>query len=148
MKKKPIELHPVLNRSGLVEFFRTLWLGKPPELVGKPAVTGHLTNPATKRKVTTRINEILKIADTIKVGASGDTLARMDKQDYRGNWEYVSRVYKTKSLERAKEYEVELIKKFKKSHPNQVENISEAKARRLTTYNGFYYIYVVFNIKD
>ncbi len=148
MKKKPIELHPVLNRSEIAKFFRTLWLGKPPKLVGKSAVTGHLTNPATKRKVTMRINEILKIADVIKIGATGDTLSRMDKEDYRGNWEFVSRVYKTKSLERAKEYEVELIKKFKKSYPSQVKNISEAKAGRLTTYNGFYYIYVVFNIDE
>lgn len=148
MKKKPIELHPVINRTGLAEFFRTLWFGKAPQLVGKPAITGHLTNSATKRKVTMRLNEILNIADIIKIGVSGDTDARMDKDDYRGSWEYVSRVYKTTSIERAKDYEVELIKKFKKSHPNQITNISETRAGRLTTYNGFYYIYVVFNVDE
>jgi hypothetical protein len=144
-KRKPIELHPVKNRSEWTEFWRTFWNGEPPKLVGKTAITGRLTNPATKSKVTKRINEILSNASEIKIGVMGDTEVRMDGKDYRNNFEYVSRVYKTTSKEAAREYEVELIKKFKKSNPEKVLNISEAKAGRLTTYNGNYYIYVVFN---
>lgn len=144
-QRKPIELHPVRNRSGFSKAFRTFWNGAPPKLVGKTAVTGRLTNPATKAKVTKRINEILKVAVEIKIGVMGDTEVRMDGKDYRNGFDYVTRVYKTTSKESARNYEVELIKKFVKSHHSLVKNKSIAKAGRLTTYNGNYYIYVVFN---
>ena len=144
VKKKPIELHPVKNRSELAEIWRTLWNGKPPKLVGKTAITGVLI-PATKSKVTKRINEILLDAKEIKIGVMGDTEVRMDGKDYRNDFDYVTRVYKTTSKEKAKLYEVELIKKYKKSHPKKVKNISEARAGRLTTYTGSFYVYVVFN---
>ncbi|CAA0190061.1 conserved hypothetical protein [Tenacibaculum maritimum] len=144
-KRKPIELHPVKNRSDWSEFWRTFWNGEPPKLVGKTAITGRLSNPSTKTKVTKRINEILKIASEIKIGVMGDTEVRMDGKDYRNGFEYVTRVYKTTSKDSARDYEVELIKKFKKSHPNKILNVSEAKAGRLTTYNGNFYVYVVFN---
>jgi len=144
-KRKPIELHPVKNRSDWTEFWKTFWNGEPPKLVGKTAITGRLTNPSTKSKVTKRINEILTIASEIKIGVMGDTEVRMDGKDYRNGFEYVTRIYKTTSKEVARNYEVELIKKYKISHPNKVLNISEARASRLTTYNGNFYVYVVFN---
>ncbi len=144
-KRKPIELHPVKNRSNWAEFWKTFWNGNPPKLIGKRAITGRLTNRSTKSNVTKRINEILNIASEIKIGVMGDTEVRMDGKDYRNAFEYVTRVYKTTSKEVARDYEVELIKKYKKSHPNKVLNISEARAGRLTTYNGNFYIYVVFN---
>ena len=144
-KRKPIELHSVKTRSEWDGFWRTFWNGEPPLLVGKTAITGRITNPSTKSKVTKRINEILNVASEIKIGVMGDTEVRMYGKDYRNNFEYVSRVYKTTSKEIARNYEVELIKKYKKSHPNNVLNISEARASRLTTYNGNFYVYVVFN---
>jgi negative regulator of genetic competence, sporulation and motility len=144
-KRKPIELHPLNNRSEWTEFWLTFWNGHPPILQGKSALVGRLANPSTKSKVTKRINEILSKASQIKIGVMGDTQARMDRNDYRNNFDFVTRVYKTTSKETAREYEVELIKKYKKSHPEKVLNISETKASRLVTYNGSYYIYVVFN---
>lgn len=146
--RKPIELHPVKNRSGFSEAFRSFWNGKPPKLVGENAITGVLSNPATKSKVTKKINEILKEAKEIKIEVMGDTEVRMDGKDYRNDYGFVSRVYKTTNKETAIIYEVELIKKYKKSHPNQVKNIFESKAGRLTTYDGNYYVYVVFNKDD
>lgn len=38
-----------------------------------------------------------------------------------------------------------MIKKFKVSHSNVILNKSETKASKLVTYNGFYYVYVVYN---
>lgn len=76
----------------------------------------------------------------------GDTLVRMDSNDYRKGFEFVERVYKSKSKEKIIEYEVELIKKFKAKKDKKVTNISTKRAWRLTTYNGFYFIYVVYNI--
>ncbi len=143
--RKPIELHPIKNRSKLAEIWRTLWNGKPPKLIGKTAITGRITNPSTKSKVTKRINGVLAESSEIKIGVMGDTEVRMDGEDYRDGFDFVTRVYKTKSKETARLYEVELIKKYKKSHPDKVLNISESKAGRLTTYNGDFYIYVVFN---
>ncbi|UBM61324.1 hypothetical protein LA303_07790 [Candidatus Sulfidibacterium hydrothermale] len=144
-KRKPIELHPVKNRSNWKEFWKTFWKGEPPKLVGKTAITGRITNLSTKIKVTKRIIEILNVASEIKIGVTGDTEARMDGIDYRKGFDYVTRVYKTTSKEVAINYEVELIKKFKKSHPKKVLNKSITKASRLTTYNGIFYVYVVFN---
>ncbi len=145
MSKKPMELHPVKNRSSWLEFWKTFWNGEPPELKGAKAITGRLTNKNVKSNVTVRIKEILEQASEIKIGVMGDTEVRMDSSDYRNNFKFVNRVYKTTSKETAIKYEVELIKKFKKSHADKVKNISEARAGRLTTYNGFYYIYVVYN---
>jgi hypothetical protein len=143
---KPMELNPVANRKRVSKILRNLRYGKVPLLVGKDPITGHLYLPATKRRVSMRVNAILDIADIIKIGVSGDTDVRTDYGDYRRTWKYISRVYKTTSKKNAKNFEVELIKKFKKSHPDQVANISVSKAPRLTTYDGFYYIYVVFNV--
>lgn len=42
----------------------------------------------------------------------GDTSVRMDAVDYRENYDYVVRIYKTKSKEAARNIEVALIKKF------------------------------------
>ena len=145
LKRKPIELHPIKNMSEWTKFWRNFWNGKPPKLVGKTAITGRISNPSTKAKVTKRIKEIINNASEIKIGVMGDTEVRMDGKDYRNNFDYVSRVYKTTSKDTARNYEVELIKKFKKLYPNKVLNKSEARAGRLTTYNGYYYIYVVFN---
>ena len=75
----------------------------------------------------------------------GDTSVRMDAIDYRKNYDYVVRIYKTKSKETARNLEVALIKKFQKEYPIKVDNKSTSRAGRLTTYTGFYYIYVVFN---
>ncbi len=77
----------------------------------------------------------------------GDLSVRMDYNDYRKGFEFVERVYKSKSIENIKSYEVELIKKFQKIDPIKVLNISTTKAHKLTTYNGFYYIYVVHNFQ-
>ncbi|WP_299135489.1 hypothetical protein [uncultured Tenacibaculum sp.] len=145
-KRKPIELHPVKNRTNFSESLRSFWNGKPPKLVGKTAITGRISNPQTKSKVTKRINELLGKASVIKIGVMGDTEVRMDGVDYRNNFEYVTRIYKTTSKEIARNYEVELIKKFKKLCPEKTLNISESKAGRLTTYNGNFYIYIVYNL--
>lgn len=145
MNNKPIELHPVRNRSSFASAIRDFWYGEPPKLVGKSAETGLLSSPIVKRKITARIKNVLKISSSIKIGVMGDTSVRMDAIDYRENYDFVVRIYKTKSKEIARNLEVTLIKKFKKEFPDKVDNVSTSKAGRLTTYNGFYYIYVVFN---
>lgn len=145
LKNKPIHLHPVINRSAFKSSLRDFWYGKPPKLIGKSPVTGLLNNSIIKREITTRIKNVLKISNSIKIGVMGDTSVRMDALDYRENYDYVVRIYKTSSEETARNLEVLLIKKFKKEYPNKVDNISTSKAGRLTTYNGFYYIYIVFN---
>lgn len=55
---------------------------------------------------------MLKISNSIKIGVMGDTSVRMDAVDYRENYDYVVRIYKTKSKEAARNIEVALIKKF------------------------------------
>ena len=144
MSIKPKELHPHKDLSWLNWFLRDVIYGKSPKLTGSKSITGLLT-PVTKRKVTMRVNNILETAINIKIGVMGDTDVRMDDKKYRKNFEFVERIYKSTSKESIRQYEVELIKKFKKSHPEKVLNISETLASRLTTYNGFYYVYIVYN---
>ena len=144
MSLKPRELHPLNNRTDFDEFFKSIWYGSPPKLVGKTALTGYLNAP-TKSRITKRINEILSRSSKIKIGAMGDTSTRMDAKDYRSSFDFVERVFKSSSEDIIKDLEVELIKKFKKSHPDKVTNISESRAGRLTSYNGYYYVYVVYN---
>ncbi|MHB1105403.1 MAG: hypothetical protein ACYCZ2_03485 [Lutibacter sp.] len=81
-------------------------------MAGKSPTTGLLNNPIVKRKITTRIKNVLKISNSIKIGVMGDTSVRMDAVDYRENYDYVVRIYKTKSKEAARNIEVALIKKF------------------------------------
>lgn len=145
LKNKPIHLHPVINRSEFKSSLRDLWYGKPPKLIGKSPVTGFINNLIVKKQITARIKNVIKISSSIKIGVMGDTSVRMDALDYRGNYDYVVRIYKTSCKETARNLEVLLIKKFKKEYPDKVDNISTSKAGRLTTYNGFYYIYIVFN---
>lgn len=144
MSLKPRELHSHNDRSNFTERFRNFWYGKPPKIVKIKAVTGSLA-PAVKAKVTKRINEIARVSGQFKIGVMGDTQVRMDCKVYRAEFEYVERIYKTTSEQSIRDYEVELIKKFKAICPNKICNISEARAARLTTYNGYYYIYVVYN---
>lgn len=146
MPSKPKELHPKKQLSWLHWFLRDFKYGEAPKLIGSKAITGYLNAP-TKRKVTIRINSIIEKSSEIKIGIMGDTFVRMDDKEYRKKFEFVERVYKSTSKESIRQYEVELIKKFKKSHPDIVLNVSETLAQRLTTYNGSYYIYVVHNLQ-
>lgn len=142
---KPKELHPSNERTSWQGFWKNLWYGVPPVLIDKKAETGRV-NASTRRKVTRRINRILLEAEVIKIGVTGDTWVRMDATDYRGSFDFVERVYMSTSEKVVIEYEVELIKKFKKSDPEKVSNLSTNKAGKLTSYNGFYYIYIVYNV--
>lgn len=146
MTAKPKHLHPVINRSAIENFIIDLLFEKPPKLIGASAETGAF-NPVTKGKVTKRITAILNKASNAKIGVTGDTLIRMDSLDYRTQFQLVERVYKTKSAQYAKDMEVYMIRKFKESHPNVVINKSEIPATRLTTYNDFHFVYVVYNPK-
>ena len=146
MKRKPKELHPHSERPEFVNVFRDFWHGKPPELVGEKAITGAL-KPPIKSKITRRIKGIEKTAINMKIGVMGDTKVRMDDKKYRTKFDFVERIYKTANKQAIIDYEVELIKKFKELYPgDKLLNASTNRASRLTTYNGFYYIYVVYNV--
>ncbi len=144
-QRKPRELHPTYGRTKIEKWFRNNFHGYSPNLTGKKAITGRFT-PSTKAKVSIRIKQILAIASKAKIGVMGDLESRMDKLDYRFEYSFVQRVYKTKSKELAREMEVYAINKFKGCSSHNIQNTSNARASRLVTYNGFYYVYVVYNI--
>jgi hypothetical protein len=144
MPVKPKELNPIITRSAFENFLRDFWHGKPPKLVGRRAVTGKMS-PQLKRRVIGRIKEIVENATAVKIGVTGDTYVRMDCPKYREKFHFVQRVFRTTSEQLAIAFEVYLIDKFKKSCPEKVLNISNIPAGRLTSYNGFYYVYVVYS---
>ena len=142
-QRKPLETHPVLNRSSFGEAVRSFWYGSAPKPVKKRPISG-LINQTTRCRITRHVKEVVATAKWFKIGVTGDTLARMDKVDYRQEYERVARVYKTASKEAAINLEVELIKKFQKLYPDRIANTSTSRAGRLTTYNGYYFVYIVF----
>lgn len=144
MNKKPRELHPLHQRTTIESWFKDAFEGYAPKLVGSKAITGKFDSP-TKAKVTIRIKQLLANVSIAKIGVMVDLDSRMDRSDYRRQFNLVQRVYKTTSKEFAKSMEVYMIKKFKISHPTIILNISETPASRLITYNGYYYVYVVYN---
>jgi len=143
---KPLELHKVKNRTEFESFLRNIWKGAMPDLIIAEPETGNYTHDKVKKKVHKRINAILKNAVRIKIGVTGDELTRRDGSDYRNGWYNMELVYKTKSKEAAKLFEVELITKYMKSrNKDKVANKSANLASRITTYDGYYLIYVVWN---
>ena len=90
-KIKPMYLHPVKNRTIFKSKLMDFWYGNPPKLVGKKPETGYLSSSILKGKITSRINQIIKVSDSIKIGVMGDTSVRMDAEDYRDKYDYVSR---------------------------------------------------------
>lgn len=144
MAIKPKELHPIHNRGSLESGWRNFWHGRPPRLVAPAALTGRMT-PYLKGQIAKRVNEIANQSDCFKIGAMGDTYVRMDGTDYRGEFKNVQRIYKSKSQQVVIDLEVYLIKRFKKDRAGKILNKSETPAWRLTSYNGFYYVYVVYN---
>ena len=148
MSIKPRELHPHLNRTNFEGKFRNFWYGNPPKLTCSKAITGRLSNEEVVKQIHKRVASILKNSVKAKIGVMGDTDVRMDDKVYRRDFVFVERIFKSKSKETIRDLEVALIKKYKRSaYKNILLNISEAKAGRLTTYNGFYYVYVVYSKK-
>ena len=144
MPNKPRELHPTFERTKLETWFRNTFIGYSPKLVGSKAIQGRF-DPLTKRRVNLRVKSILTECVKAKIGVMGDLESRMDKKDYRTEYDFVQRVYKTKSKSFASQMEVHVIKKFKTSFPDVIENDREIPAMNMITYNGFYYVYVVHN---
>lgn len=144
MPIKDKSLHPKNDESQFINFLKDVFYGEPPEIVKSKPITGRI-NSTTRRNVTIRIKEIVDNCDKFKIGATGDTLVRVDKKDYRKEYDFIQRVFCSKSEGVTKDFEVEIIKKFMKLYPDKNQNKSVARAGKLTSYDGKFYIYVVYS---
>lgn len=146
MKSRPksLSLHPVRNRGWWDTTCMQVWHGKPPEPTDGKPVTGRL-NQKTRYLVTRLVNTLLSNCTKFKIGVTGDIDVRRDQADYRGNYQHIGVLYQTTSQENAKALEVELINKYKKWRTREIDNQTARRARDLTTYSRYYFVYVVFS---
>lgn len=144
MPKKDPSLHPHLNRNAFLEFLKDSFQGMPPQFVAGKPITGIL-KATTRGKITRKLNTIIENSKRFKIGVTGDAAVRADYSDYRGTFKYIQMVYSSTSEKRIKDAEVEIIKKFMKSHPKSCKNKHANRAGNLTTYNSKYFVYVVYS---
>lgn len=122
----------------MMKVFKNIIYGKAPKIVRKGIITGRYS-PETKRRITTRLNQLLDSYDFIKVGKTGSPEVRVDQKDYRGTYQKMILLYKSKSDVNISNYEREYINRFY----DDLENVSKASGGKMRSYNGFYYLYVV-----
>lgn len=98
-----------------------------------------------KTRITKNINKIISHHNNIfKIGKTGDSYIRSDKNDYRSDYHYMYLLYKSKSPKFVSEIEEHYIEKYMLSHPNLIQNKRiKAPGKRMVSYNGFYYLYIV-----
>ena len=144
MPTKPKELYP--EKNILKSTIRDIFIGDLPEIVDIPFLKGELTS-YKKGVINKAIKTIVDSCKRFKIGVCGDLPIRIEDKKYRKNYDKVSVVYKCKKEDRAKDYEVELIKKFMKLYPNKIDNESIARAGKLVTYDQHYKIYIIYSSK-
>lgn len=150
-----VEKEPTFS-EWFFDLMKDVFIGNAPVLVRKKAIeikrgdfdkdTNQISSKS-KREITARIKKILDEAENIKIGISRNIDDRMKWNEYRRSYSYFEKILVTRHKDVAREAEEFFIKKFQKSHPNQVDNLSIKKAGRLSRYKNRYYIYVVYNKK-
>lgn len=142
---KPLHLHPLKDRDNWTEFWLGFFHGIPPILTGDYPIHGRINQPEIKSLVVKTIRKIAKQSTSFKIGAMGDFDVRMDDKVYRKKYEYVQLIFVSSSADIIKDLEVEMIVYFKRYYEHKIDNISTARAGRLTSYDDNYYVYVVYN---
>jgi len=146
LRISPPEMHPK-NKRGFFTKIGRLLESSPPEIVGSKPIEGEI-NSITKAKITKKINSILATSKNAKIGVTGDVWVRMDETlngSYRGVYECVQEIYRSKKGKLVAQLEVDYIKKYQKDKNKKIDNVSTNIAPRLTSYDGFFRIYLVYN---
>ncbi len=131
---------PLPSRNNFQEFIYSMFNGFEPKIIDE-SVTGHITSRSLKIKVTRKIKELVDNYPNCKIGATGDPRIRSGYPDYRSKYSRMFLVYKSKSFNYVADIECHYIKKFL----GRTDNISVNKAIKLSSYDGYYYLYVVTN---
>ena len=131
-------LRPEPKRDSFDEFIYSLFNGFKPTIIDI-SETGRITDRAVKWRTTRKITELIDNFHRVKIGVTGDSLIRSDQTDYRANYSTMYLVYKSRSKDYVCDFEIHYINKFW----DMIDNRSNTRANRLSTYNGYYYLYVV-----
>jgi len=134
--------HPKDSRTAWTENWRSFWHGPRPGVVHDDFCTGRI-NQKLKRRLTIKINALLNVWDFMKIGKTGDSYIRSDMVDYRGTYDHMYLLYRSKSKDFVSQLESHYIRKFSKTHPAQIENIQLHSGGGMSTYDGYYYLYAV-----
>lgn len=125
------------------KFWKDFWHGEKPKVVDKNCATGHVS-PILKARITKHINSILKGCTKYKIGKTGDSYIRTDKQDYRGSYHEMHLLYKSTSRDYVSELEEYYIEKCIDDEDNKNQNKRiKAPGKKMYSYDGYYYLYLV-----
>ena len=143
MPKKTNRPYPLNNWTKWNEFWLSIWNGAPPK-IEDISITG-IINSTLKRKITSNINLIInkEEVNAFKIGKTGDSRIRVDKNDYRGKYYKMYLLYRSTSKDNISSIEVDYIKKYRKTHPDKIDNITTHKVGNMYSYNGYYFLYIV-----
>ena len=130
-------IKPESRRGNIEEFIFSLYHGFKPKIIDL-SISGRIT-PSLRRRLTIQINNIISRCTLCKIGATGDADIRSAFNDYRAQFSKMYLIYKSTSKNNVASLEVEYIQKFY----GRTLNKSTTKTTRLSSYDGFYYLYIV-----
>lgn len=131
---------PEPKRDSIDDFIYSLFNGFKPNVIDI-SESGRVTDRSVRWKITRKIGHLVDTYFNVKIGVTGDSLIRTDQTDYRGNYSKMFLIYKSRSKKNISDLEVHYINKFY----GKTDNKSKTKASRLSTFDGYYYLYVVTN---
>lgn len=146
-KVVPMDLHPREKRGLIKRIGLALFEYDPPKLVESQPIFGEV-DKVVRGKITKKINKILATAKNAKIGVTGDMWVRMDyieEKSYRGKYKFVEEIYYSENGDTVADLEVEYIKKFLSLHPDKIDNKNATKVSKMTSYDGYFRIYLVYN---
>lgn len=140
IKKRP---HLSEYQTGWDRFWKNFWTGTKPAIESSWCIQGRI-NQGLKTKISRNINKIIVHHEDFKIGKTGDSYIRSDYKDYRRDYTHMYVLYKSKSANNVSLLEEYYIEKYMRSHPEKNKNKRvKAPGKRMYTYDGFYYLYMV-----
>lgn len=143
MNKKTNRPHLSEMESGWSKFWKSFWQNTKPQIEMSFCLTGRI-EPKLKTKITKTINQIIIHHEIFKIGKTGDSYIRSDQKDYRNDYTYMYLIYKSTSPDNISKLEEHYIEKYMKSHPENNQNKRvKSPGKKMYSYDGFYYLYLV-----
>ncbi|MGI4742933.1 MAG: hypothetical protein ACRYG7_47895 [Janthinobacterium lividum] len=143
MPAKSSRPHLSDSETSWQKFWKDFWQGEKPKVIIEDFTTGNIS-PALKTRITKHINVLIADCAKYKIGKTGDSYIRTDKQDYRGSYCEMHLLYRSTSKDYVSRLEEHYIEKYINDEENKNQNKSiKAPGKTMYSYDGYYYLYLV-----